>query len=754
MCSENFGSKPAAVNAVICGGAYRFTVLTSRLLRLEYSEEGVFEDSATQLAINRLFPPMPFKVLEFDDRMEIITEYLHLRYDKKPFSENGLSVTLNGAFSAYRNVWHYGDKPEGLLGTARTLDEADGAVPLSGGLLSRDGYMLLDDSESMLIDSDGQMSPRRHKYTDLYFFGYGHDYLQCLKDFFTLSGKPPLLPRFALGNWWSRFYPYSESSYAELLDEFEEHGIPLSVAVLDMNWHVTDVPKRYGSGWTGYTWDSALFSDPERFLTYIHGKGLHVTLNVHPADGVRPHEAAYREMAETLDVDPDSETPIPFDASSRAFMEAYLKCLHYPHEAIGVDFWWLDWQQKGGSQMAGYDPLWVLNHSHFYDNAKDGKRPLILSRYAGLGSHRYPVGFSGDSFATWRSLDFQPYFTANASNAGFGWWSHDIGGHMHGERSDEMMVRWVQFGVFSPVMRLHSSDNPFMDKRPWKFEMTAANTIRKFLRLRHKLIPYLYTFNCRCHERLETLIKPMYYRHPEEDAAYGVPNQYYFGDLIACPITVPQDPALRLAAFAAWLPDGLWWDIFNGRAYDGGRCMTLYRGIEEIPVLAKAGAIIPLDFDVKNGEACPETLEIWVFAGDHGIFELLEDDGETEPDFCVTKMEFIWGKTSKLIVTGSKKRNFVVIPIGFADSEEVYRFEAVSGFALELPGTIKKGNTDEEVFALLDRAQIEFDKKTALYRAASGKGLARRVCELHSLEQEQNLLGALLEILTARVVDA
>ena len=125
----------------------------------------------------------------------------------------------------------------------------------------------------------------------------------------------------------------------------------------------------------------------------------------------------------------------------RGFLAAYFDLVHRPLEDQGVDFWWIDWQSGPHSRIVGIDPLWMLNHFHFLDNARGGRRPLTFSRYAGPGSHRYPVGFSGDTLVTWASLDFQPYFTATASNVGYGWWSHDIGGHMLGGRDDELATR-------------------------------------------------------------------------------------------------------------------------------------------------------------------------------------------------------------------------------------------------------------------------------------------------------------------------
>lgn len=225
------------------------------------------------------------------------------------------------------------------------------------------------------------------------------------------------------------------------MERFEKEELPFSVAVIDMDWHlVDDVEPRYGSGWTGYTWNKKFFPDPKEFMSWLHEHHMKVTLNVHPADGIRAYEELYPRVAEKMGIDPKSEQAVLFDPADPDFMEVYLKELHHPLEEEGVDFWWLDWQQGGITKIPGLDPLWMLNHYHFLDSSWKGNRPMTFSRYAGVGSHRYPIGFSGDTVISWESLDFQPYFTSTASNIGYGWWSHDIGGHMMGVRDDELMA--------------------------------------------------------------------------------------------------------------------------------------------------------------------------------------------------------------------------------------------------------------------------------------------------------------------------
>ena len=529
---------------VISGNCWRIGVLSDSLLRLEWSDTGEFNDDATLMAVNRDFgTPPEYSTSIADGLLTVETTALRLTYDMRPFSKEGLGIVVKGVKDTKTNTWHFGDAQEGnMKGTARTLDWADGAIPLNDGVVSRDGWSVLDDSNTCLFADNGDIKPRKNAGIDLYFFGHGHRYADAVADFCRLSGRSPLLPRYALGNWWSRFHRYTSEEYVALMDRFKSEGIPFTTSVIDMDWHlVDDVDPKYGSGWTGYTWNRKLIPDPQRFLGDLHERGCHVSLNVHPRDGIRAFEDCYPSAAKTMGISPDSGEPVEFDLTDPRFVRAYFD-MHHDLEADGVDFWWIDWQQGGVTRQPGLDPLWVLNHMHYCDSARDGRWPLILSRFAGPGSQRYPVGFSGDTIVTWESLRFQPYFTATASNIGYGWWSHDIGGHMFGYRDEELEARWYQLGVFSPINRLHSSCSPFSGKEPWNFRPEIRAIMDDALRLRHRMIPYLHTMNWRASRTGLPLVEPMYWGSPDIDAAYHVPNEYMFGtELLAAPITEPMD---------------------------------------------------------------------------------------------------------------------------------------------------------------------------------------------------------------------
>lgn len=459
----------------IQGEKYRFLLLTPCLIRMEYREDGCFEDRPTQVVWNRQFERVDYRLVQKGEGFELFTERLHVTYTGGEFSKNSLNAIAIGGQNPYGAVWYYGEKTDNLGGTARTLDDVDGVCELEEGIISRSGCAVLDDSKTLILDENGWVLPRKGEGADIYLFAYGNDYKEALGDFYRLTGKTPMLPRFALGNWWSRYYAYTEESYKALITRFEEEKIPFSVGVVDMDWHLVDeVDPKYGSSWTGYTWNKKYFPEPERFLAWLHEHGMKVSLNLHPASGIRAYEDCYLSIAEELgNIDTDKEEPVDFDITSRKFLEAYFKCVLHPEEEKGVDFWWIDWQQGNTTKIPGLDPLWMLNHYHYLDNARDGKRPMTFSRYACPGSHRYPVGFSGDTHVTWDSLDFQPYFTSTASNIGYGWWSHDIGGHMCGFKNNELALRWLQFGVFSPINRIHSSKSEFMGKRA--LELSCGN---------------------------------------------------------------------------------------------------------------------------------------------------------------------------------------------------------------------------------------------------------------------------------------
>lgn len=629
---------------VIEKGNVRISILTDSLIRIECSQAAEFVDKPTQKVWYRNFEHPEYTILHSGNNITF----------KTAKCEFCVSLKCGKLVYAVVDGKKVTDCSKGnLKGTYRTLDGTVGATSMCDGVVSKNGVAVFDDSSSLLLNSDGTISPRSSQETDVYIFAYGKRYRESVRDFIRLTGNVPLVPRFCLGNWWSRYKAYTQEEYVTLMKRFIKEQIPITVATIDMDWHWVDVKGKFksqypgaklGSGWTGYSWNTDLFPDHKAFLKWLKDNNFKVTMNLHPADGVHCYEDMYEKFAEYMGVDPKSLKCIPFDCTDPKYMEAYFEILHHPYEEDGVDFWWLDWQQGKKSKLKGLDPLWALNHYHYMDSNAGEKRGLILSRFAEPGSQRYPLGFSGDTMICWPCLDFQAYSTPTASNIGYTWWSHDIGGHHMAKKDDELYIRWLQFGVFSPINRLHSTSNEFMGKEPWKYRYDAQIIAKKYLRLRHQLIPYLYTMNYRTYKSQQALMEPMYYEYPDSKEAYECKNQYLFGsELIVAPITEPVHPKTNLASSKVWLPKGRYTDIFTGYVYEGEQMIEMFRGVESIPVLAKAGAIIPLDKnDTENYSGNPHNMEILVYRGNNS-FSLYEDDGETKQfengKFAATKFE-------------------------------------------------------------------------------------------------------------------
>jgi hypothetical protein len=301
----------ASSESIITLGNVRFTVLTSRLIRLEYSMDGTFEDRPSQPFWFRKQPVPAIRRTVSERMIEIETGDLLLRYrpSRWGFTRWTLSITLKGTDV----TWRYGDSSRragNLKGTARTLDGDFGNTRLEDGLVSRAGWSLVDDSRSLVFNESGWLDPRPRKRKDLYFFGYGKDAAACLRDFTRVAGPIPMIPRYILGNWWSRYWDYSQDELQSLMEEFRSRDIPLSVCIVDMDWHITRTGNK-SDGWTGYTWNRELFPDPQGFIDHLHEQGLRTALNLHPARGIHPHEEQYEAMAQWMGVDPASKEPIP-----------------------------------------------------------------------------------------------------------------------------------------------------------------------------------------------------------------------------------------------------------------------------------------------------------------------------------------------------------------------------------------------------------------------------------------------------------
>ncbi|CAF1235295.1 unnamed protein product [Rotaria sp. Silwood1] len=482
---------------------------------------------------------------------------------------------------------------------------------------------------------------------DLYLFGHGRAYYQALFEFTRLAGSIPLPPRYIFGVFFSRYWAYAEYEERQIITEYIQHDVPLDVLVTDMDWHITFYKllsngtrdqAGQGIGWTGFTFDEHLFPNHQKFLQWCKQLGLKNTLNLHPASGIQPWEEKYKDMAQAMGIDPTTGHYVPFNVTDKNYTSSWLNIVLHALQQSGIDLWWLDWQQgeQGWMNDIPYaNPTFWLNHVFFTDPYFGNNRPALLHRWGGLGNHRYQVGFSGDVVPSWDPLSFQPRFTATAANVGYGFWSHDLGGHTE-EPDPELYTRWIQWGAFSPMFRTHCTKNSNNDRRIWTFPWIYQNNLVRFTQLRQALIPYIYTAARHTYDSGLSVVLPLYYLYPENDEAYSYTNQYFFGsNIFVSPISQPVNTSTGLVEnWPIWFPpDSQWVNFFTG---DLSSSTTKSFTLDEMPVYAKAGSIIPLLPEPKSSrerigrsQQIPQSLLLYTLIGglSKGYGYVYEDDG-------------------------------------------------------------------------------------------------------------------------------
>ncbi len=648
---------------VIVGNA-RFTVLTPQVIRMEWAEDGKFEDRASLTFVNRKLEVPEFRVRQTRSKVTISTSNVTLTYIKgAKFSAENLSAEILVADK--KVVWHYGDEDtQNLMGTTRTIDRYYGSQEhprssrrrssMEKGLLSRAGWSVVDDSTRHLFvpvenhwKQWAECRPTGDR-LDLYLFAYGHEYTKALKDYTLVAGNIPLPPKYVFGYWWSRYWQYSDNELRDLVETMRSLDIPIDVLIIDMDWHETWGLSKYNTkmdeydqrvGWTGYTWKQQLFPSPDNFLSWCHKQNLKTSLNLHPASGIQPYEEPYKRFTEAYGWKEEGKS-VPYKMSDMKWADAYFDTVLGPIEKQGIDFWWLDWQQWPNSKYVnGLSNTFWLNHIFDHHMAEKGnERPLIYHRWGGLGSHRYQVGFSGDTYISWESLAFLPWFTATASNVGYGYWGHDIGGHyFHSEDVNkvdpEMYLRWLQYGVFTPVFKTHCSKDANIERRIWQFPNHMFD-MRAAMHLRYALAPYIYNAARQTFDSGVSMCRPMYYTYPEHDLAYSMKDQYMFGDdILVAPIVAPADKVTGLATRKVWLPKGKkWFNMVSGKMYEGSdEVVDIYCTQAENPYFAEAGSIIPMYPKSVRSLQTPNNSYILTFVpGGDGETSIYEDDGKSK----------------------------------------------------------------------------------------------------------------------------
>lgn len=642
------------------GNKYRITVLSDVLLRFEYSETGKFNDYPTIFAINRNFAKKPVFTVKQDEKyINITNDYFILEYSKeKPYiasklvPDSNLRITLKGT----DKLWYFGNpEVKNLKGSAYSFDNKSN-INLSKGLYNLDGFASIDDTMSPVFISDGTIKKNPSDALDVYVFIYKNDFQKALDSYFELTGKPSFIPRYALGVCWNKNEDYTEEELKDIISNFNKINIPLSSILLGSKWNL----NKEGKTLYNYKFNNEKYKNLEQTVNDIHQKNVFLGVTINPKNGITPYDNGYQSLKTKLNITKDGI--IPINVYNTAILETFL---NETLANLNIDFIKIDEITEDKTKT------FMLMHYIYKSLSKTAeRRGLILSRNPGIASHRYPALYSGNTKVSWKTLKYLPYFNITSSNLGLSYYSHDIGGYEGGVEDSELYTRYVQFGTYSPIFRFSSKEGRYYKREPWKWDIFTESIVKDYIRIRHRLIPYIYSEMYKYSKDGINLIKPLYldYEKILDEPLYK--NEYHFGkELFVCPITEPKDKVMNRVVHRMYLPEGTWYDFKTGKKFPGGkRYVTFYKD-EDYPVYAKSGAIVPmaiLDENNLNSVKPPEKMEIQVFPGVSNNYDLYEDDGVTnlykEGYYIVTNIDYNYRKNNYTLILRPTQGKTGIIP--------------------------------------------------------------------------------------------
>ncbi len=555
----------------------------------------------------------------------------------------------------------------------------DIAIPF---LVSSSGYGILWDVYSMgVVESRENLLRVWFEACDYlsYYIIYGPSIDRVIAGYRWLTGKAVMLPRYAFGYWQSKERYASQEEIVSIAKTFREKKIPIDIIVQD--W------KYWGDyGWNAFKFDEKYYPNPKEMVEEMHRLNIRLVISIWPI--FEKKTDVYREAKKIGCITHGGANDYGLlNVFKEECREWFWNKINEVFYSIGIDGWWLDasepevaprliystWQKTleidTGRKMIKYLNVYpLLETEAVYKGQKStsSKRVLILTRsgFAGIQRHGV-VNWSGDITGDWTTLRTQIWAGLNYSLSGLPYWTTDIGGFFSGnpdiEGYRELFVRWFEWGAFCPIFRVHGTYYP---KEPWRFGTEVENILTKFIRLRYRLLPYIYTLAWMVYEQDYTIMRPLIMDFRNDKNVYSIDDQFMFGPFImVSPITTPSTFEREV-----YLPHGIWYDFWSGNNMVGGRRIVAVAPLDKIPLHIKAGAILPLaPISIENSSGYVNEIELRIYRGDNSEFTLYIDDGESyeyEKGFYAL-IPIKWIDKENKIVIGEKKGLLNIKPIRF-----------------------------------------------------------------------------------------
>jgi alpha-glucosidase len=460
------------------------------------------------------------------------------------------------------------------------------------------------------------------KSADLYLMPAG-SLVDAARAYARLSGAPAVPPRWTFGYLQSR-WGWKDRAYIEdALHQFISRKLPVDAFIFDFEWYATSpdytLPPDGLADFTDFSFNPALFPEPAGQIAALHSHGVHFV-------GIRKPRLGKTDL---LTMARSNGWILPAGKSGE---QIDTRCLDFANPAVrdwyaartvpllrqGIDGWWDD---EGEISYTTYY-WWNQAQIDALAQVRPGARHWSIDRAFAPGLQRLGVAaWSGDIGANWIELAKTPTHLLNWSLAGMPYVACDIGG-FSGETTARLLTRWMEAGVFFPVMRAHS-ELTVTPHFPWLYGPEAESAIRKALELRYRLIPLYYSLAHEAHESGVGMMRPLAMEFPADYHCADRSDEWFMGDdLLAAPIL--DDGEKR----RVYLPPGTWYALGDGTPIDGEKDINVTAALDEIPVFVRAGAVLTLGPVIQHTDDLPGgPLTVQVYPGQDGHFTLVEDDG-------------------------------------------------------------------------------------------------------------------------------
>lgn len=509
-----------------------------------------------------------------------------------------------------------------------------------------------------------------------YYFFYGPQPSQIISEYREFTGAAPLLPRWAYGFWQCRERYSSQKQILDIAKEFRDRKIPVDVMVQDWQYW-----GKYG--WNALRFDESNYPDPKEMMSQLHAQNLHMVISVWAKFGVqtavdqqfKDQHLVLRSAASTGEPGEAKESEDWIDLFDPKAQKLYWSDINRNLFSIGLDGWWLDASEPEGDPLKNDNtflgpgklvrnayPLYET--SAVYDGQRattQSKRVVILSRSAFAGQQRNgSISWSGDISANWETLRRQIPAGLGFAMSGFPYWTTDIGGFFRpadqytSPEYHELLIRWFQFGTFSPIFRIHGFHSR---TEMWNYGPQVEKILTEYDQLRYRLLPYIYSSAWGVTSRGQIMMKALPFVYPNDPSLRDISDQFFFGDsLLINPVTSSHATSREVVLPAA----NDWVDFWTGKTYRGGQTIQADAPLDRIPILVKAGSIVPMGPVVQSAAGKEDPLEIRIYPGKNADFLLYEDggDGYSYEKGQRASIHLHWDDGRKTLSIGATSGNF------------------------------------------------------------------------------------------------